>query len=58
MKHLKKEIEDLKFISNKSAEILLELCASNGWQLASAESSRQQSSETWTGRDFSVYSGN
>ena len=57
MKHVKKEIEDLTFISNKSAEILLELCTSNGWQLSSAESTQafsHLSSQTLPGCDFSV----
>ena len=57
IKYVKKEIEDITFITNKSAEILLELCCSNGWQLSSAESFQlfsQLSSQTLSGLDFSV----
>jgi hypothetical protein len=54
MTQVKKEIEDITFISNKSAEILLELCTSNGWQVSSAESTQPSSSHTLAGRDFSV----
>lgn len=57
VKYVKQELDNLTFMSNKSAEILLELCTSSGWQLSSEQSFEQVlqfSSQTLPGRDFSV----